>query len=63
MIITPYREEQIAVTAGDILSKTPIASMDVGTYDLLQTKAKLLMRNGTDIITPCQIVILQELER
>ena len=57
------REEQIAVTAGDILLKTPITSMDVGTYDLLQTKAKLLIRNGTDIITPCQIVVLQELER
>ena len=58
-----FREEQIAATAGDILLKTPITSMDVGTYDLLQTKAKLLMKNGTDVITPCQIVILQELER
>ena len=37
--------------------------MDIGTYDPLQTRAKLLLRNGTDIISPCQVVLLQELER
>jgi dynein heavy chain len=57
------REEYIAVTAKDIYTKIPLASMDVGSYDLLQTRAKLLLRNGTDIITLCQVVLLQELER
>jgi len=37
--------------------------MDVGSYDLLQTRALLLKKNGTEIITPCQVVLLQELER
>jgi hypothetical protein len=40
------REEYIAVTAKDIYTKIPLASMDVGSYDLLQTRAKLLLRNG-----------------
>ena len=58
-----HREDYIAVTARDIFSKIPLASMDIGTYDPLQTRAKLLLRNGTDIISPCQVVLLQELER
>lgn len=57
------REEYIASTAKDIAAKIPIASMDVGSYDLLQTRALLLKRNENDVITPCQVVLLQELER
>jgi len=57
------REEYIASTAKDIATKIPIASMDVGSYDLLQTRALLLKRNESDVITPCQVVLLQELER
>jgi dynein heavy chain len=37
--------------------------MDVGSYDLLQTRTLLLQRNDEDFITPCQVVLLQELER
>jgi dynein heavy chain len=57
------REDYISATAKDILVKIPLTSMDVGSYDLLQTRALLLKKNGTDIISPCQVVLLQELER
>jgi dynein heavy chain len=61
------REDYIGVTARDIYTKIPLASMDVGSYDLLQTRAMLERRNGDGIvdgvITPCQVVLLQELER
>jgi len=57
------REDYISATARDVYSKVPIESMDIGSYDLLQTRALLLKRNGNDIITPCQVVLLQELER
>lgn len=57
------REDYIATTAKDVNAKIPLTSMDVGTYDLLQTRVLLLHRNGTDTITPCQVVLLQELER
>jgi dynein heavy chain, axonemal len=58
------REEYISNTARDIYNKIPIASMDVGSFDLLQTRALLLQRNQSeDTVTPCQVVLLQELER
>jgi len=57
------REDYISVTAKDVHSKIPIVSMDVGSFDLLQTRAALLKRNDSDLITPCQVVLLQELER
>ena len=56
-------EDYIGSTAKDIASKVPLTSMDVGTYDLLQTRALLLKRNESDLISPCQVVLLQELER
>ena len=61
------REDYIGVTARDIYTKIPLTSMDVGSYDLLQTRALLERRNGDGIIdgviTPSQVVLLQELER
>ena len=57
------REDLIGTTARDIYSKIPLQSMDVGSYDLLQIRVILLKRNNTEIITPCQVVLLQELER
>jgi dynein heavy chain len=57
------REDYIAVTAREIYLKIPLVSSDIGSYNLIQTRAKLLMRNNTDIINPCQVVLLQELER
>lgn len=58
------REDYISSTARDIYSKIPILSMDVGSFDLLITRVLLLRRNGSeDTITPCQVVLLQELER
>merc|ERR1712072_964009 len=57
------REEYIATTARDINAKIPIASIDVGAYDLIQTRLALLQRNEEDFISPCQVVLLQELER
>jgi dynein heavy chain len=66
------REDYIAATARDIYTKIPITSMDIGSFDLLQTRALLVKRNLTDgsnpqgieeFITPCQVVLLQELER
>ena len=57
------REDYIANTAKDIFDKIPLASLDVGSYDLLQTRVLLLDKNEEDFITPCQVVLLQELER
>jgi len=64
------REDYISTTAKDISGKIPIASMDIGSFDLLQTRAILIKRNGGKdaddpnvTITPCQVVLLQELER
>ena len=37
--------------------------MDVGSYDLIQIRVILRKRNQSDIISPCQVVLLQELER
>ena len=58
------REDYISTTARDIFAKIPIASMDAGSFDLLQTRSLLLKRNNSDnMITPCQVVLMQELER
>ena len=57
------REDIIGTTARDIYSKIPLQSLDVGSYDLLQIRVILLKRNDSEIITPCQVVLLQELER
>ena len=45
-----------------IFSVNPLASMDVGSCDLLQTRTLLLQKNDEDFITPA-VVLLQELER
>ena len=57
------REEYIGSTARDVYSKIPLTSMDVGSYDLLQIRTVLQNRNNSDTVTPCQVVLLQELER
>jgi dynein heavy chain len=61
------REDYISATARDISSKIPLNSMDIGSFDLLQTRAMLVKRNNNpsheEFITPCQVVLLQELER
>jgi len=57
------REDYIALTAKDIMNKIPIASMDVGSYDLLQIRVLLEQKNDDGVVTPCQVVLLQELER
>ena len=58
------REDYVSATAKDIYSKIPLASLDVGSFDLLQTRALLIRKNhGSDTVTPCQVVLLQELER
>jgi hypothetical protein len=63
LLLINCREDYIALTARDIYSKIPLASIDIGSYDLLQTRAKVLLRNGNEVVTPCQVVLLQELER
>lgn len=57
------REDYISMTAKDIFNKIPLASMDIGSYDLLQTRVLLMNKSSDGIITPCQVVLLQELER
>lgn len=57
------REDYIATTAKDINAKIPLASSDIGSYDLMQIRELLLTKNPSRIITPCQVVLLQELER
>ena len=57
------REDYITSIAKDIESKVPIESMDVGSYDLMNVKRELSERSGGQPPTPCQVVLLQELER
>ena len=45
------REDYIANTAKDIFDKIPLTSLDVGSYDLLQTRVMLLDKNEEDFIT------------
>jgi dynein heavy chain len=57
------REDLIAAVAKDVQSKVPILKLDIGTYDLMIIRAKLMDKNGGKPPTPCQVVLLQELER
>jgi len=57
------REDYIASVARDVLSKVPLMSADIGTYDLMIIRALLIDRNMGRPPTPCQVVLLQELER
>lgn len=57
------REDYITSIAKDIETKVPIESMDVGSYDLMNVRRELSLRSGGDAPTPCQVVLLQELER
>lgn len=57
------REEHIEKVAKDIQSKVPILKLDLGSYDLMIIRNKLLERNGGAAPSPCQVVLLQELER
>jgi len=60
------REGHIGNVSKDVASKVPILKLDIGHYDLMIIREKLLRRNtGAAKLepTPCQIVLLQELER
>lgn len=57
------REGYIGSIAKDIYAKLPLKSLDVGTFDLLQTREILLRKNKSAVVSPCQVVLLQELER
>eukprot|EP00633_Aureoumbra_lagunensis_P004448 CAMPEP_0197319624 /NCGR_PEP_ID=MMETSP0891-20130614/55611_1 /TAXON_ID=44058 ORGANISM="Aureoumbra lagunensis, Strain CCMP1510" /NCGR_SAMPLE_ID=MMETSP0891 /ASSEMBLY_ACC=CAM_ASM_000534 /LENGTH=295 /DNA_ID=CAMNT_0042810653 /DNA_START=1166 /DNA_END=2053 /DNA_ORIENTATION=- len=57
------RDDIIATTAKDILEKVPLESIDIGCYDLVVVRNQLYERNGIARPTPCQVVLLQELER
>jgi dynein heavy chain len=58
------REDHIASTAHDIYTKIPLANLEAGSFDMLQTRQILLDRNqSVDTVTPCQVVLLQEAER
>lgn len=57
------REDHITSIATDIATKIPIESMDVGSYDLMNVKRVLSGWNRGQAPTPCQVVLLQELER
>ncbi|GMH67856.1 hypothetical protein TrLO_g3024 [Triparma laevis f. longispina] len=57
------REEHIGNVAKGVQEKVPILKLDIGTYDLMIIRQKLLDRNGGGAPTPCQVVLLQELER
>lgn len=57
------REAHIGTVAKDVYAKLPIENLDVGSFDLLQTRLALLKKNNSQIISPCQVVLLQELER
>ena len=57
------RDEIISNAAKDIQSKVPLESLDIGSYDTMIVRSTLYERNGTQTPTPCQVVLLQELER
>uniref|UniRef100_A0A7S2K9S5 AAA+ ATPase domain-containing protein n=1 Tax=Leptocylindrus danicus TaxID=163516 RepID=A0A7S2K9S5_9STRA len=57
------RDDHIAKIAADVLLKVPIINLDVGSFDLLDIRSKLIHRNSGKPPTPCQVVLLQELER
>lgn len=57
------REEYITAVAEDVTSKIPIENMDVGSYDLMNVKRELCSRIDSHAPSPCQVVLLQELER
>lgn len=57
------REAYIGSVASEIYTKIPIQSLDVGTFDLLQTRELILRKTRSQIVTPSQVVLLQELER
>lgn len=57
------KEDYIASTAKEVFNKIPLVSMDIGSYDLIQIRTVLMQRNESDTISPCQVVLLQELER
>lgn len=57
------REDYIMTLAKDIEEKVPIASLDVGSFDLMHVKRDLAEKNHVQAFSPCQIVLLQELER
>lgn len=57
------REDYIVSIAKDIEGKVPIESMDVGSYDLMNVRRELSGRSGGQAPSPCQVVLLQELER
>ena len=57
------REEYIMSLANDIEVKVPIANIDVGSYDLMNVRRNLEAQSSGQALTPCQIVLLQELER
>lgn len=55
------RDDIVAATAADIQSKVPILSLDIGSYDPMVVRAAILESAAAP--TPCQVVLLQELER
>jgi len=56
------REEQIYNTATDLLSKIPIIKSDIGSFDVGAVRNELMAKNGGEQPTPCQVVLLQEIE-
>uniref|UniRef100_A0A7S1C210 Dynein heavy chain C-terminal domain-containing protein n=1 Tax=Corethron hystrix TaxID=216773 RepID=A0A7S1C210_9STRA len=59
-------EAKISDIAMHLLSKIPIISLETGTYDLSVIRSKLLANNknlGNSSLSPCQVVLLQELDR
>jgi dynein heavy chain len=57
------REGYIGTLAKDIYAKLPLKSLDVGSFDYLQTKELIYLKNKSKVVSPCQVVLLQELER
>ena len=57
------RDDFIRQTASGIQAKVPLESLDTGSFDMLITRTVLLERTGLDAPTPCQVVLLQEVER
>ena len=59
----PSRESGLAAVAEALRAKIPLESADVGSFDLARVRVQLLAQTRSAELTPCQVVLMQELER
>lgn len=56
-------DDYINEIADEILQKVPIIKPDIGSFDVSNVRAILVEKEPQKLLSPCKIVLLQELER